>query len=103
MKSRDWGLCSKCAQAIQSKWSKIVLNGGYVVDIGQFAPSDLNELNRMARQGRVVKVKALWPYWTWGTLPKTWYVPIGTDLRNGPPDLARNMGMENTNEEAEGD
>jgi hypothetical protein len=46
---------------------------GYRFDIGM--PQEArNALHVLVKRGKAVKVKALWPYFTWGTRPKTCYV-----------------------------
>lgn len=43
-----------------SDWTDRALSGETVWNIGQLCPSTVRALDRLARQGRLVKGKALW-------------------------------------------
>jgi hypothetical protein len=49
---------------------------GHVFDIGQFKhdPQRKRVLDAQVRRGEVVKVQAMYPWFTWGTREKTCYV-----------------------------
>lgn len=55
------------------KWLK---RDGYIFDIGQISPKVRRKLNALAKRGVIVKEKARWPFYLWGTTEKTlYYVP----------------------------
>jgi len=47
---------------------------GYLWDIGQLDREALNKLRGLVRRGEVVRTKAIWPYFSYGTVEKTYYV-----------------------------
>lgn len=61
----------------QNKWAKVVLRGGTITNIGQLDEEDKRALQSLVHSGKIRKVTARWPYYDWGTIDKTWYVPAG--------------------------
>jgi len=60
-------------------------DSGWVVDIGQLAPDVVRALNKLARNGKLIKTRVLWPGIEWGTREKTaWMIKRGREGgRNG--------------------
>ncbi len=52
----------------------MLAEGEYVWDIGQLAPRTRRLLNRMAKEGKIVRVRAMWPWFHVGIAPKTVYL-----------------------------
>ncbi len=52
-------------------WAKVVQEQGYVWNIGQLSREDIRALDRLVKQGKITKTKALWPRYFWGTCTKT--------------------------------
>jgi hypothetical protein len=49
---------------------------GYVLNIGQIGPRTKRALDKLAKQGKLVKEKACWPWWYHGTCMKHgWRLP----------------------------
>ncbi len=44
-----------------------------LVDIGQLTKKELRALKNLIKKGEIVKVKAWWPWYTHGTIQKTYY------------------------------
>jgi len=47
---------------------------GYLWDIGQLDDDALRKLRNLVRHGEVIRTKAIWPYFAYGTVEKTCYV-----------------------------
>jgi len=63
-----------------SNWLQVVEERGYVWDIGQLAKEDKKALDKQVRQGELIKTRALWPKYFWGTCVKTIWLRKGAAL-----------------------
>lgn len=55
---------------------------GYVVNVGQLDACDMRRLRKAHKDGKVVKFHGWWPWITYGTVKRTYWLATGPGVLN---------------------